>query len=105
MSAAPLRLVFAGTPDFAVPCLAACQRDNVEIAANAPEVKAQLRANTEAAITAGVFGVPTLRAGAELFWGNDASPMIEQWLHDPQRFSGAEYRRIAALPVGIERTR
>ena len=79
--------------------------DNVEIAANAPEVKAQLRANTEAAIAAGVFGVPTLRSGAELFWGNDASPMIEQWLHDPQRFSGAEYRRIATLPVGIERTR
>ncbi len=33
MSATPLRLVFAGTPDFAVPCLAACRRDNVEIAA------------------------------------------------------------------------
>jgi methionyl-tRNA formyltransferase len=28
-----LRLVFAGTPDFAVPHLAACRRDNVEIAA------------------------------------------------------------------------
>jgi methionyl-tRNA formyltransferase len=30
---APLRLVFAGTPDFAVPHLAACRRDGVEIAA------------------------------------------------------------------------
>ena len=29
----PLRLVFAGTPDFAVPHFAACRRDNVEIAA------------------------------------------------------------------------
>jgi methionyl-tRNA formyltransferase len=28
-----LRLVFAGTPDFAVPHLAACRRDNVEITA------------------------------------------------------------------------
>jgi methionyl-tRNA formyltransferase len=28
-----LRLVFAGTPDFAVPHLAACRRDNVDIAA------------------------------------------------------------------------
>jgi methionyl-tRNA formyltransferase len=33
MSATPLRLVFAGTPDFAVPCLQACRRDAVEIAA------------------------------------------------------------------------
>ena len=29
----PLRVVFAGTPDFAVPHLAACRRDGVEIAA------------------------------------------------------------------------
>jgi methionyl-tRNA formyltransferase len=29
----PLRLVFAGTPDFAVPHLAACRRNDVEIAA------------------------------------------------------------------------
>ncbi|HEX7915393.1 methionyl-tRNA formyltransferase, partial [Rudaea sp.] len=30
---APLRLVFAGTPDFAVPHLAACRREGIEIAA------------------------------------------------------------------------
>ena len=30
---APLRVVFAGTPDFAVPHLAACRRDDVEIVA------------------------------------------------------------------------
>ena len=30
---APIRLVFAGTPDFAVPHLAACRRNNVDIAA------------------------------------------------------------------------
>ena len=29
----PIRLVFAGTPDFAVPHLAACRRDNVDIVA------------------------------------------------------------------------
>lgn len=79
--------------------------DNVENATNAPEVKTQLRTNTDAAIAAGVFGVPTLRVGSELFWGNDASPMIEQWMDDPQRFSGPEYRRIETLPVGVERAR
>ena len=79
--------------------------DNVENATNAPEVKAQLRANTEQAIAAGVFGVPTLRVGGELFWGNDASGMVDDWLADARRFDGPEYRRIATLPIGIERVR
>ena len=79
--------------------------DNVENAANAANVKTRLRASTDEAIAAGVFGVPTLRAGGELFWGNDASPMIDAWLDDPARFNSAEYRRIAALPTGVERRR
>ncbi len=57
---------------------------DVDAAIAAPAVKAQLRANTDAAIAAGVFGVPTLRIGDELFWGNDASPMIEAFLDDPR---------------------
>jgi len=79
--------------------------DDVENATNAADVKSELRANTEAAIAAGVFGVPTLRVGDELFWGNDATPMIEEWLAKPDRFASAEYQRIAALPVGVERSR
>jgi 2-hydroxychromene-2-carboxylate isomerase len=68
-------------------------------------VKARLRANTHAAREAGVFGVPTLALGGELYWGNDATPMIEARLADPGVFDGEEYRRIATLPVGVERTR
>ena len=79
--------------------------DNVENAANAPNVKTQLRANTDGALAAGVFGVPTLRIGGELFWGNDASSMIDAWLDDPKRFDSAEYRRVATLPAGVERRR
>ncbi|HEY8009669.1 MAG TPA: 2-hydroxychromene-2-carboxylate isomerase [Rudaea sp.] len=79
--------------------------ENVENATNDANIKNALRANTEGAITAGVFGVPTLRIGAELFWGNDTAPMIEDWLAHPDRFDNAEYRRIANLPVGIERRR
>jgi 2-hydroxychromene-2-carboxylate isomerase len=78
---------------------------DAERALTAPEVKRQLADNTHAAIAAGVFGVPTLRAGTELFWGNDAAPMFEDWLAHPDRFDGAEYRRIASLPVGVERRR
>jgi 2-hydroxychromene-2-carboxylate isomerase len=79
--------------------------DNVENATSTAEVKMQLRVNTDAALAAGVFGVPTLRIGNELFWGNDASAMIEDWLEHPDRFADSEYRRIATLPVGIERPR
>lgn len=67
-------------------------------------VKSQLRANTEAALADGVYGVPTLAAGAERFWGEDATPMIEEWLADPMRFAGGEYARIASLPA-VQRSR
>ena len=43
----------------------------VHSAAQQPAIKAQLAADTEAAIEAGVFGVPTFRYGDELFWGGD----------------------------------
>ena len=79
--------------------------DDVDDAIGAPNVKVQLRTNTDAAIAAGVFGVPILRVGGEMFWGNDASPMIDDWLAHPNRFDAGEYRRIAALPVAIHRSR
>ena len=69
------------------------------------DVKAALRANTETAIAAGVFGVPTLRIGGEFFWGNDATAMIDDWLARPEHFTEAEYRRVATLPRAIERKR
>jgi len=78
---------------------------DVEAAVGNEEVKLKLRTNTDAAIAAGVFGVPTLRIGGELFWGNDASDMVEDWLADPQRFASAEYRRLATLPIGLQRRR
>ena len=36
-----------------------------------PDVKAMLRTNTEEAATQGMCGVPTVRVGAEIFWGQD----------------------------------
>lgn len=61
------------------------ERDNVLLAAAACElhpraviagaqskvVKDELRAATESAATLGVFGVPTVAAAGELFWGDD----------------------------------
>ena len=79
--------------------------DDVERAIADAGVKNTLRANTDGAIAAGVFGVPTLDVGGEKFWGNDATPMIEDWLAHPHLFDKEEYRRIAELPYGVERRR
>ena len=43
----------------------------VRAGANDPEIKRALRAATDAAYDLGVFGVPTIAIGAELFWGDD----------------------------------
>lgn len=39
--------------------------------AGSSETKAQLRKNTSAAVETGVFGVPSVQVGSELFWGLD----------------------------------
>ncbi|MEP6882524.1 MAG: 2-hydroxychromene-2-carboxylate isomerase [Dokdonella sp.] len=78
---------------------------DAEAAIGAAAVKEELRANTEEAISVGVFGVPTLRIGDQLFWGNDATPMIEKALVDPEYFNQSEYQRIAQLPTSVDRPR
>lgn len=78
--------------------------DDVAGAIGSDAVKAELRANTEAALAAGVFGVPTVQVGDELFWGGDATPMLLDFLDDPTRFGKGEYARFAELP-GLQRAR
>jgi 2-hydroxychromene-2-carboxylate isomerase len=69
----------------------------------APDVKAALRANGEAARAAGVFGVPTFVVDGELFWGADATPMLRAYLDDPALFADAEMHRVSSLPAAIQR--
>lgn len=76
---------------------------DVAAAIAAPEVKAQLRANTEAAIAGGVFGVPTLVVDGELFWGNDAFDFAQAFLDDPGLLDAHEMARLATLPEGARR--
>jgi len=68
-----------------------------------PEVKAELRRNTDEAIARGVFGVPTLAIGDAMFWGADATPMAADYVAAGFRFTDPEYARVAELPVGAER--
>lgn len=65
--------------------------------------KAQLRANTEMAIAAGVYGVPTLAVGEDLFWGNDAHDFALAALRHPGVLGDPEMQRVSALPVGVQR--
>jgi 2-hydroxychromene-2-carboxylate isomerase len=45
--------------------------------AQTPETKSHLRAQTAEAISKGVFGVPSMLVGDELFWGYDDFPYLE----------------------------
>jgi 2-hydroxychromene-2-carboxylate isomerase len=50
--------------------------DTVLARARTPEVEARLTRETETAISRGVFGVPTILVGDELFWGNDRFELV-----------------------------
>jgi 2-hydroxychromene-2-carboxylate isomerase len=43
------------------------------------QAKQRLRATTDEAVAAGIFGAPSLRAGGELFWGNDRVDEAVAW--------------------------
>src|SRR5215470_14914268 len=71
--------------------------DDAAARIDAREVKDELRRNTDEAITRGVFGVPTLAIGDELFWGVDAMPMAIDYVAAGSRFSDPEFARVAEL--------
>jgi 2-hydroxychromene-2-carboxylate isomerase len=50
-------------------------------AANRADVKAELVANTEAAVARGVFGIPTFFVGSEMFFGKERISQIEELLN------------------------
>lgn len=68
-----------------------------------PEVKDALRRNTDEAIARGVFGVPTLAVGDELFWGVDATAMAVEYAMAGCRYDDPEFARVSSLPVGASR--
>ena len=68
-----------------------------------PAIKQRLRANTDWAIARGIFGVPTLVIGEEIFWGHDALDMALDYLKNPQAFADAAMQAADSLPVGAAR--
>ena len=66
-------------------------------------VKDELRARTQAALERGVFGVPTLTLGDQLFWGLDALPMLRARLDGDAWFDGPCWDAAARIPSGVQR--
>lgn len=70
----------------------------------ADAVKAELKANTEAAIARGLFGVPTMEVDGKLFWGFDALPMLRAYLEGDAWFAaGGAWDAAQAVATGITR--
>jgi 2-hydroxychromene-2-carboxylate isomerase len=61
--------------------------------AQASEAKARLREATDAAIAAGVFGVPTMLVGDELFWGYDDLPYLALLLAGEDPLDPHEFKK------------
>ncbi|MGA8515767.1 MAG: 2-hydroxychromene-2-carboxylate isomerase, partial [Burkholderiaceae bacterium] len=66
-------------------------------------VKAELKANTDAAIAVHVFGVPSMQVDSEMFWGLDALPMLRQYIEGDPWFKSGEWVGASGLPVGTAR--
>lgn len=67
------------------------------------DVKAELRAATDAAVAGGVFGVPTFGCDGRLFFGNDALPMLRAALLGDGWFEGPAWQREGAPRPGLQR--
>jgi 2-hydroxychromene-2-carboxylate isomerase len=67
-----------------------------------PEVKALLRANTDAALARGVFGVPSFEVDGRLFWGFDGMPMLRAYLDGDAWFDGPAWEAAAVQPTGLK---
>jgi 2-hydroxychromene-2-carboxylate isomerase len=70
-----------------------------------PENKLRLREATEAAIEAGIFGVPTYAYEGELFWGHDRLDHLLRRLDGEARPDAERLREILERPRALDRKR
>lgn len=74
------------------------------VPARSPEgdaVKSQLKANTEAALAQGLFGVPSFTVDDKVFWGYDALPMLRAYLEGDAWFGGPAWNAPVRTPSGL----
>lgn len=73
-------------------------------AAQTPAVKDQVRRNTEELLALEGFGVPTVAADGELFFGVDSLGHLERFLRGEDPLSREERERLRNLPVAASRS-
>jgi 2-hydroxychromene-2-carboxylate isomerase len=73
--------------------------------AGAPEAKERLRKATDLAITAGVFGVPTVVADGEVFWGCDSFGHLERFLDGKDPIAGIDIGKYVGVKASASRRR
>ncbi len=66
-------------------------------------VKAELKANTDAALARGLFGVPTFTVDDQLFWGFDSLPVLRAYLEGDAWFGSPQWKDAAAIPAAVSR--
>jgi 2-hydroxychromene-2-carboxylate isomerase len=69
------------------------------------EIKQRLRLQTESAIQAGVFGVPSFVVDGEIFWGNDRLHFLKAYLQGELPTDKATMEDILARPRAADRSR
>lgn len=69
-----------------------------------PAVKRALLANTTEAVRRGLWGVPTIEADTEVFWGHDSLSDLEAFVRGEDPIDAAAIEdRANAMPVGSSR--
>ena len=100
-----LRHVWVGGHDALDPArlevLAQALAEQVRPDAAPDAAKALLRANTEAAQAAGVFGVPAFGVDGRIFWGLDSLPMLRACLQGDAWFDGPGWDAVSQIPSGL----
>lgn len=72
--------------------------------AAAPQAKARLREQTDRALARGVFGVPTVFAGDEMFWGYDSFGHLDRYLAGTLTVDRRLVERWRDLPASARRS-
>src|SRR5690606_36333982 len=68
----------------------------------AQRAKDWLRANTEAAAAAGVFGVPVWEVDGKVFWGLDGLPMLRAYLAQAPWFDAGHWEALPKTLSGLK---
>ena len=83
--------------------ISSCGIGDIEMTITQQSIKDKLRTNTEEALSAGVFGVPSFVINNEVFWGYDAMDFLIAYIKDPELLNSEGMKRADSIPEGKQR--